>query len=52
MDKKTFARPAALAALPLVAAACLSAQAPTVTLTIHADQPVHAVSPTLYGLMT
>ena len=35
-----------LAALPL----CLAAQTPT--LTIHADQPTHAVSPRLYGLMT
>jgi alpha-N-arabinofuranosidase len=28
------------------------AQAPTATLTIQLDKPVHAVSPTLYGLMT
>jgi alpha-N-arabinofuranosidase len=51
MNKKTFARPAALVALALLAAA-LHAQAPTATLTIHADQPVSKVSPTLYGLMT
>lgn len=40
-----------LALLPLAAASLLVAQAPAV-LTIHADQPLHAVSPTLYGLMT
>ena len=30
----------------------IQAQAPAATLTIHTDQPLHAVSPTLYGLMT
>ena len=52
MSKKTFARPAALAALALFATAGLQSQAPSATLTIHADQPVSKVSPTLYGLMT
>jgi len=53
MEKKTFAQPAAaLAAFALLATAALHPQAPTATLTIHADQPIHAVSPTLYGLMT
>jgi alpha-L-arabinofuranosidase len=50
MFKKTFARLAAslvLASTPVLLSAQQSA-----TLTIHADQPVHAVSPTLYGLMT
>ncbi len=50
MLKKTFARLATTAALAS-ASALLPAQAPA-TLTIHADQPVHAVSPSLYGLMT
>lgn len=47
---KTFARLAG----PTLVSLCLcsaTAQQP-VTLTIHAGQPVHAVSPTLYGLMT
>ena len=35
----------------LCGAAVVRAQGPA-TLTIHADQPVHKVSPTLYGLMT
>ena len=51
MIEKTFARTAALAALAL-ATTLSHAQAPPATLTIHADQPVSAVSPTLYGLMT
>jgi alpha-N-arabinofuranosidase len=50
MNGKTFAG-AALAASALLAAASLQAQAPAV-LTIHPDQPVSNVSPTLYGLMT
>ena len=50
MPEKTFARLAAGALLAL-AYTLLPAQKPA-TLTIHADQPVHAVSPTLYGLMT
>jgi alpha-N-arabinofuranosidase len=50
MLEKTFARLAATAVLVL-ASALLSAQTPA-NLTIRADQPVHAVSPTLYGLMT
>jgi alpha-L-arabinofuranosidase len=49
MIKKTFARAAATALL--LASSLLNAQSPA-KLTIHADQPVHAVSPTLYGLMT
>ena len=54
MRKSLFFHCAVLCA---VAAACTvaPAQAPTqnpVTLTIQADKPVHAVSPTLYGLMT
>jgi alpha-N-arabinofuranosidase len=35
----------------ILATVCM-AQAPTATLTIHLDKPAHAVSPTLYGLMT
>jgi alpha-N-arabinofuranosidase len=57
MNKKTFARPAVLLAFAACALAALApaltlAQAPTAKLTIHADQSLHAVSPTLYGLMT
>ncbi|HEX4286669.1 MAG TPA: alpha-L-arabinofuranosidase C-terminal domain-containing protein [Terracidiphilus sp.] len=51
MSEKTFARIAATAVLLALASPLLSAQAPA-TLTIHASQPVHPVSPTLYGLMT
>ena len=51
MFKKTFARCVALAAITL-AAHIAHAQAAPAVLTIHADQPVSAVSPTLYGLMT
>ncbi len=50
MTKKTFAGVAALTAL--LAASVAGAQAPPATLTIHADQPISKVSPTLYGLMT
>jgi alpha-N-arabinofuranosidase len=50
MAEKTFARLAALAGLLFCVGAGM-AQKPAV-LTIHADQPAHAVSPTLYGLMT
>jgi alpha-N-arabinofuranosidase len=49
MIGKTFARAAAVSAL--LAASFASSQQPAV-LTIHADQPTAAVSPTLYGLMT
>src|SRR5580692_7635884 len=35
----------------MIAAVCM-AQAPTATLNIQLDKPAHAVSPTLYGLMT
>jgi len=45
MPKKTFAGATLLAA-------ALLASAQTPVLTIHPDQPLHAVSPTLYGLMT
>jgi alpha-L-arabinofuranosidase len=50
MNEKTFARLATAAGLVIGVTFGL-AQQPAV-LTIHADQPVHAVSPTLYGLMT
>ena len=49
MYKKTFACAAFAAALFLAGMA--AAQQPA-TLTIHPDQPLHAVSPNLYGLMT
>src|ERR1700738_3506800 len=49
MRLKTFAVLATLLGLP--STSILTAQSP-VTLTIHADQPVSPVSPTLYGLMT
>jgi alpha-N-arabinofuranosidase len=51
MPGKTFA---CLGTLTALAASALlaSAQSATPTLTIHSDQPTHAVSPTLYGLMT
>jgi alpha-L-arabinofuranosidase len=54
MDWKTFARAAALAALTSTLVVCplLIAQAAKQVLTIHVDQPVSNVSPTLYGLMT
>src|ERR1017187_5229099 len=51
MIQKTFARSAAVAALALASTLAL-AQAPPAVITIHADQPVSAVSPTLFGLMT
>jgi alpha-L-arabinofuranosidase len=50
MLRKTFARSAAFAAL-LLAGLASSAQQPAM-LAIHADQPLHTVSPNLYGLMT
>ncbi len=50
MSEKTFARLAALATLALTSTLLLAQQ--PATLTIHADQPVSSVSPTLYGLMT
>src|SRR5579859_2969088 len=51
MRKKTFAY---LGAQIIIAASALivSGQNAPATLTIHADQPVSTVSPTLYGLMT
>ncbi|MGO9338795.1 MAG: alpha-L-arabinofuranosidase C-terminal domain-containing protein [Terracidiphilus sp.] len=48
MPKKTFAWAATL----IIATAFIYAQAPPAVLTIHTDQPVSKVSPTLYGLMT
>jgi|ERR1035441_10131437 alpha-N-arabinofuranosidase len=51
MLEKTFARTAALAAFAL-ASTLAFAQPQMAVLTIHADQPVTPVSPTLYGLMT
>src|SRR5580698_6566246 len=44
-------KPTTLLALTLLAATA-QAQQPQAHLTIHADQIAHAVSPTLYGLMT
>jgi alpha-N-arabinofuranosidase len=56
MLKKTFAKGAVLmlaAAIALIPAGAQTAAKPTAAkLTIHADQPVSKVSPTLYGLMT
>jgi alpha-N-arabinofuranosidase len=52
MILKTFARGLAFSAAAVFAAVCVEAQAPPAILTIHADQPVSKVSPTLYGLMT
>ncbi len=51
MPQKTFAH---LCLIPALAASTLiaSGQNAPATLTIHPDQPVAAVSPTLYGLMT
>ncbi|HVC47848.1 MAG TPA: alpha-L-arabinofuranosidase C-terminal domain-containing protein [Terracidiphilus sp.] len=51
MIGKTFASSAASAALALTTTLAF-AQAPAAHLTIQANQPTHAVSPTLYGLMT
>jgi len=51
MMLKTFACGLALSAAVLTSAFA-QAQAPAAVLTIHADQPVSKVSPTLYGLMT
>src|SRR6266568_8129082 len=51
MSEKTFARSVAMAVAAFTATLALS-QAPPAVLTIHADQPVSAVSATLYGLMT
>lgn len=51
MTGKTFASLAASAALALTATLA-SAQAPAAHLTIQTNHPAHAVSPTLYGLMT
>src|SRR6266496_995845 len=55
MPEKTFARFArwtAFSVLTLASTAAIFPQTPSAVLTIHADQPVSAVSPTIYGLMT
>ena len=55
MRMKTFASRSTLLKLPLLFIAStmvLQAQVAPVRLTIHADQPISPVSPTLYGLMT
>ncbi|MGC1425062.1 MAG: alpha-L-arabinofuranosidase C-terminal domain-containing protein [Terracidiphilus sp.] len=51
MSEITFARALAVAALAASTLVAFGQNAPA-TLTIHPDQPVAAVSPTLYGLMT
>ena len=51
MPEKTFAHAAFFAAFLFATTSGLS-QTPPANLTIHPDQPVSAVSPTLYGLMT
>ncbi len=51
MRRKTFAR--LVATITLAAStAVVSSQTAPATLTLHPDQPVSTVSPTLYGLMT
>jgi len=52
MIRETFARAFVLAALAASTSAFVLAQAAPAVLTIHVDQPVSKVSPTLYGLMT
>ena len=49
MNKKTFA---CLAAIVLSVLPAAWAQVQPAVLTIHVDQPISKVSPTLYGLMT
>ena len=51
MPQKTFARLALFVSLALASSLAL-AQSPAAHLTIHADQQVSPVSPSLYGLMT
>ncbi len=51
MPEKTFARLCAITAIAL-SSLLASGQSAPATLTIHPDQPVSTVSPTLYGLMT
>jgi alpha-N-arabinofuranosidase len=51
MHKKTFARLFAIATAAASTLVACAQNAPA-TLTLHPDQPVSAVSPTLYGLMT
>jgi alpha-N-arabinofuranosidase len=51
MRKKTFAQLFAVIAFAVSTLAASGQNAPA-TLTLHPDQPVAAVSPTLYGLMT
>jgi alpha-L-arabinofuranosidase len=52
MIRKTLVRLIALPALAASACSFALAQAAPAVLTIHVDQPVSKVSPTLYGLMT
>jgi alpha-L-arabinofuranosidase len=52
MIRKMFARAFALVVLATSASAFVLAQATPAVLTIHVDQPVSKVSPSLYGLMT
>ncbi len=49
--KRVIAKIALTAIATLLPRVCM-AQPATVTLNIHLDKPLHAVSPTLYGLMT
>ncbi len=49
---KMFARAIAVGAVAVSAATFAVSQAAPAVLTIHADQPISKVSPTLYGLMT
>jgi alpha-N-arabinofuranosidase len=49
--RQAIAKIALLAQISAMPVICM-AQSPTVTLYIHLDKPAHAVSPTLYGLMT
>jgi len=51
MHEKTFARLLAIAAVAMSTVVAFCQNVPA-TLTIHPDQPISTVSPTLYGLMT
>jgi alpha-N-arabinofuranosidase len=50
--QKMFARTVTVAIVAAAIAAVSLAQAPSANLNIQLDKPAHAVSPTLYGLMT
>ena len=52
LASKLFTRIAMLAFVASTLAGASLAQAPSATLSIQLDKPAHAVSPTLYGLMT